>query len=589
MATLTLDQSQLWCETYGQGIGYTGTYLEAQGFTPSVSGTLNSISLCVSCSAGSQPDLVVGIYKTLAGVPTGSALATQTILGIDAPFSSSGAYAPMLNVTFSSPPSLTAGVVYAIVLSCAYAAIAYRWFSTIHNIYSGGTASYSSNGGSSWSTDPTYSKAFVTSMSTAVATPGLDQFMFGGTRGSASYDQVALAGAWRAQTFIPSISNILSKVRLGITRQDAQTAGTITIQTVNGSYKPTGTVLATATIADTAIPTVASVSVLLDVTFSTPASLTSGTTYAIVYQFNNVDSTHRYNICNSYNTWDSYTRGTRWDSTDSGSTWAVKNSNCDMLFGTFMLEPATVTQTIEADATINVVSTQTVTSNAFCGEETAKTINSDSKIINILSRTINADAFVILVASKTIDTDAIILGTAERIISSDASIQVTALQTVQSSAFCGEETIRTITAGGSVGNSVNQDITSDAFCGEETTQLIDTDAHVLATSEATVDTDAHVLATTIQAINADTTILETSSRVLASDAVILSTAQFSIYADSKVVLITERTILAAANIFAVISRTICAQASIAIAITQTVDSEAVICRPEPRIQLYVVV
>ena len=505
MATLMNDQCQLWTEVAyawsGVDIGVGFDYRTAQGFTPSVSGTLVGVSLAVGKS-GAPGNLTVGIYATDGlGKPTGSPLTTKVINQASVT-AIAGSNVPKLDVAFSSPASLTAGIVYAIALSAASCpgGSLYRWRATQKVLYSGGVASMSSDSGSTWTVaSPAADCAFVTTMSVAVATPGLDQYIFGYPANSPSEYQVNLAGAYRAQTFTPSVSAQLKIVRLHVARVDGQTGGTVTvaIQGIDGSNKPDGTNLASQVIADTAIP-VSTGSGLLDVTFTTPASLTSGITYAIVLQFNNVDATHRYNVAHSY-TANQYANGQRWDSANSGSTWASNANALDLLFGSFMLEPTTTTQTINADAVIFITESKTVQSDTFCGQETVKTIASDSKII--------------IISEQTIDSDS----------------------------FCGEETSRTILGNASIGTSVVESIDSEAFCGEEATKVVDADAVILATTLQTIYSNLSVFFVTEQTIQAATIIAGVTYKSISAQAAIAHVVTKTI--DSSAVIIVSEPIL----------------------------------------------
>ncbi len=94
------------------GVGITTTTWGGQTFTPSRSGTLTAADINLFCSGctGTTPNLTLSLRATSGGLPTGADLAAATITGF-----SSGA-AAFYTATFSSPPSLTAGTQYAIVI-----------------------------------------------------------------------------------------------------------------------------------------------------------------------------------------------------------------------------------------------------------------------------------------------------------------------------------------------------------------------------------------------------------------------------------------------------------------------------------------
>ena len=112
MPTLTNDQYQLSAKlAYAQpglDIGQGSDYRVSQGFTPSVTGTLDSLVLALTKS-GAPGDLQIAIHAVDGlGKPTGSALATQVISAASVPASPSTGQV-RLDVVFSSPASLTSG------------------------------------------------------------------------------------------------------------------------------------------------------------------------------------------------------------------------------------------------------------------------------------------------------------------------------------------------------------------------------------------------------------------------------------------------------------------------------------------------
>jgi len=501
MATLKTDQALLWI---GSDAPINGTWVmnstsygdrrEAQGFTPSVSGNLDSISLSIVKSSTSVGDLTVAVYATAAGKPTGSALASQVVSQASIPSSSTPAV--RVNIAFSSPAALTSGTVYAIVLSSAFTGsnnYTYSWYGSLALFYAGGNASYTINGGSTWNMSTGNVKfSLVTHMSVPVATPGKDQFTFGAQHGSTPAYQVNTAGAYRAQTFKPSVSGYFHHAWLHIGRADGQTTGTVDfkVYAVDINGKPTGSPLASQTIADTALPGNVTVP-WVTVTFSSPALLTAGTYYAFVEQFNNVDSTHKYNLGTTYYN-NQYANGQRWDSADYGSTWASNLNAMDLLFLTAMTEPVTVTQTVSSDAVIQATAETTIVSDAFCGEETTKTISSDSLVIIVTTETIDSDAFCGEETTKAI------LG--------NASIGTTEIKTVNSDAFCGEETLRTIVSDSTVLVTEQVSITADAKVNLVSTRTITALAAIRATFYKTICAQASVAVVVTQTVSSDASV-----------------------------------------------------------------------------------
>jgi Carboxypeptidase regulatory-like domain len=108
--TSNLDQQNTSLGTSGVGINIT-TW-SGQTFTPAVTGQLTKADINLFCSGctGTTPNLTLSLRATSANVPTGGDLASATITGF-----SSGA-AVYYTGTFASPPTLTAGTKYALVI-----------------------------------------------------------------------------------------------------------------------------------------------------------------------------------------------------------------------------------------------------------------------------------------------------------------------------------------------------------------------------------------------------------------------------------------------------------------------------------------
>jgi len=132
------------------GNGFTNTTWIGQTFTPAVSGQLKTLDVelfCSSCS-GTTSSIVVNVNNTSGGLPTGGAITTATIPAFS---SNSGVF---YSVTFSSPPTLTAGTVYAFTVhaSSSISAGTYAVVRTSTNLYAGGESVLSTNSGSTWGT-----------------------------------------------------------------------------------------------------------------------------------------------------------------------------------------------------------------------------------------------------------------------------------------------------------------------------------------------------------------------------------------------------------------------------------------------------
>jgi hypothetical protein len=136
------------------GVGITITTWGGQTFTPSVTGRLTRADINLFCSGctGTTPNLTLSVRATSAGLPTGADLASTTFTGF-----SSGA-AVYYTANFSSPPTLTAGTQYAIVIrptanpSPGIYALTRSGTSTLgSNVYPGGTRVSGATSGTVWS------------------------------------------------------------------------------------------------------------------------------------------------------------------------------------------------------------------------------------------------------------------------------------------------------------------------------------------------------------------------------------------------------------------------------------------------------
>lgn len=493
MATLSRDQYSIHAQDELAHNIYVDNWA-GQTFTPSVTGNLNKISFCVKKGNTTSTDLEVAIRATSGGQPTGADLALETIAfgGL------STSNLVRLDVTFSSPVALTSGVMYAVVIRSSGGTIAgpfYRVYtSTSGSAYSGGNFVRSSDGGSSWFTDTTRDLAFVTEMSTAVATPGIDRFAFGGRFGSGA-DRVEDTGiVYRAQTFTPSVTAQIDSVLVRIDRRNGQVGGSVTfeIQGVDGSFKPDGVAISSVTtILDTALPNLTDNNPVI-ATFTTKPTLTSGTQYALVIKFLNVVAgSATYNVHHTAST-DQYSGGQHWISLDSGATYNANASAQDIAFATFMLEPTVTSQTILSDATVEITTEQTIFSDAFHGAITSQTILSDATVFIESEQNILSDAFHGQETSQTIF--------------SDASIGVIQTVTIFSDAFVGQET--------------NQTIFSDAIVFITTEETILSAATILVTSLQTILSSANISASVVQTINANASVAMTTTQTITGGAVI---------------------------------------------------------------------
>ncbi len=141
------------------GFGVNATAWAGQTFVPSATGKLTNVDLDLFCSGctGTTPNLTVSIRATTGSpaLPTGPDLASATIAG----FSNSGAV--YYSAGFASPPTVTAGTTYAIVLravsnpSAGTYAYVCSCTSPSSNPYANGQRVTSADSGGTWAADVT--------------------------------------------------------------------------------------------------------------------------------------------------------------------------------------------------------------------------------------------------------------------------------------------------------------------------------------------------------------------------------------------------------------------------------------------------
>ena len=146
-----LDQQNTTIGTNGGS--FNSTSFAGQTFTPGVTGALAAVDInlfCAACS-GTFPNLTLSVRATSGGLPTGADLATTTIPGFNSSF------ATYFTGTFASPPTLTSGTKYALI---------------IRPVSDPSAGSYAITRSGGVSTGPTYTGGAIGSATTAPAAPG---------------------------------------------------------------------------------------------------------------------------------------------------------------------------------------------------------------------------------------------------------------------------------------------------------------------------------------------------------------------------------------------------------------------------------
>ena len=119
-----------------------------QTFTAGLSGELTSVTIFLKNGGAATEDLSVAISAVSGGLPSGAALATQSIANADVP-ATEGA----LTVTFETPATVAAGTEYAILVSSPASALGdehFEMFYIIAEDYVDGAALEDDGTGANW-------------------------------------------------------------------------------------------------------------------------------------------------------------------------------------------------------------------------------------------------------------------------------------------------------------------------------------------------------------------------------------------------------------------------------------------------------
>ncbi len=163
----TVDQQNTAGTSTGTGgVGPATANFGGQTFTAGKTGALTKVDFTLFCSGcTANPNLIVGIWATSGGLPTGGDLASTTIAG-----DNSGNSVTFV-ATFSSPTTVTAGTQYALIVrpDAATGGSGYLWIRSSPSTYAGGNKVTSANSGSTWVGDTARDMNFHTYVSTGYA------------------------------------------------------------------------------------------------------------------------------------------------------------------------------------------------------------------------------------------------------------------------------------------------------------------------------------------------------------------------------------------------------------------------------------
>lgn len=241
-------------------LGHNGSAQQqaAHAFQLSAGGILSQFTFTLLANSGSPTgNLNWEIRANSANTPTGALLASGTILNANVSPSA------LNTVSVSNGPLLQASTTYWIRLipaSSQSAGVRWNWSGADGNPYAPGAASFSTNGGSSWT----------------LVNAGVFDAVFSATASAqGAYDKLA-------QTFTLGGTSTIGEVGLWLRKVGSPTGtATVRIETVDGSNNPTGTLAhanATATFAEADLGTSYAEQL---VSFASSFSLAAAT-YAIV-------------------------------------------------------------------------------------------------------------------------------------------------------------------------------------------------------------------------------------------------------------------------------------------------------------------
>ena len=191
------------------GVGISVTTWGGQTFTPAVTAPLLKADINLFCSGctGTTPNLTLSVRATSGGLPVGGDLATATITGFSS--GASGYYTG----TFASPPTLTAGTQYALVIrpttnpsSGTYALTRSGTSTAGSDVYAGGTRVSGATSGTVW-TIPLTGSTTPTSTDTGFRTYFNNGYTLSGNFVSATKDSNPVASGTTSWTSISWTAN----------------------------------------------------------------------------------------------------------------------------------------------------------------------------------------------------------------------------------------------------------------------------------------------------------------------------------------------------------------------------------------------
>lgn len=150
LAASTFDQSVGATAPYDSYSWIYSTQSAGQTFTAGLTGPLESVTVFLKDGGSATAGLTLTVKNAVSGLPSGAALATESIPDSAVP-SSVGA----VTVTFATPPTVTAGQTYAFLITTTASSAGnqhYEIYDKTSTTYAGGTALDDRGAGATWRT-----------------------------------------------------------------------------------------------------------------------------------------------------------------------------------------------------------------------------------------------------------------------------------------------------------------------------------------------------------------------------------------------------------------------------------------------------
>ncbi|MDQ7027564.1 MAG: choice-of-anchor R domain-containing protein, partial [Anaerolineae bacterium] len=243
-------------------------YRAAQSFQMSAAGAISQFTFTLTANTGSPTgDLGWEIRDNNAGKPGSTVLESGSIANASVTASAQN------TVNITNGAYLAASTTYWLVLYSTVANEAtnnkWNWQAKLSGTYANGNRAYSSNGGTSWTTDAVDHTFTVT------------------TSAVTSNDSLAQG------VQVSSVTNVKS-VKLWL-RKSGTPAGNLTVKIeTDSSGSPSGTVVTNGTSATVAASSLATSYGWIEFTFSTPPSLSASTQYHLVLETTDTQSNTNY-------------------------------------------------------------------------------------------------------------------------------------------------------------------------------------------------------------------------------------------------------------------------------------------------------